>query len=59
MAVNVVTVEDDMPLSIVLSTFNKYEFRRFPVLNSRQEAVGIVTAHSHSHSHLHTPGQSH
>ncbi len=46
MAVNVVTVEDDMPLSIVLSTFNKYEFRRFPVLNSRQEAVGIVTARS-------------
>ncbi|NCA82010.1 MAG: CBS domain-containing protein [Opitutae bacterium] len=46
MAANVVTVEEDMPLSIVLSTFNKYEFRRFPVLNARQEAVGIVTARS-------------
>lgn len=46
MATNVVTVEEDMPLSIVLSTFNKYEFRRFPVLNSRNEAVGIVTARS-------------
>ena len=46
MAANVVTVEEDMPLSIVLSTFNKYEFRRFPVLNARNEAVGIVTARS-------------
>ena len=46
MAANVVTVEEDMPLSIVLSTFNKYEFRRFPVLNAHNEAVGIVTARS-------------
>ena len=46
MASNVVTVEEDMPLSIVLSTFNKFPFRRFPVLNSRNEAVGIVTARS-------------
>lgn len=46
MAANVVTVEEDMPLSIVLATFNKYEFRRFPVLNARNEAVGIVTARS-------------
>lgn len=46
MATNVVTVEEDMPLSIVLSTFNKYEYRRFPVLNARNEAVGIVTARS-------------
>jgi CBS domain-containing protein/anti-sigma regulatory factor (Ser/Thr protein kinase) len=46
MATNVVTVEEDMPLSIVLSTFNKYEFRRFPVLNAHNEAVGIVTARS-------------
>ena len=46
MAANVVTVEDDMPLSIVLSYFNKYEFRRFPVLNARNEPVGILTARS-------------
>ncbi len=46
MAANVVTVEDDMPLSIVLSYFTKYEYRRFPVLNARNEAVGIVTARS-------------
>ncbi|NLG34984.1 MAG: CBS domain-containing protein, partial [Lentisphaerae bacterium] len=46
MAASVVTVEEDMPLSIVLSTFNKYEFRRFPVLNARNETVGIVTARS-------------
>ena len=46
MATNVVTVEEDMPLSIVLSTFNKYELRRFTVLNANNEAVGIVTARS-------------
>ena len=46
MATNVVTVEEDMPLSIVLSTFNKYEYRRFPVLNARNEPVGILTARS-------------
>ena len=46
MAANVVTVEDDMPLAIVISYFNKYEYRRFPVLNARNEAVGIVTARS-------------
>ena len=46
MAANVVTVEDDMPLAIVLSYFNKYEYRRFPVLNARNEAVGIITARS-------------
>ena len=46
MATNVVTVEDDMPLSIVLSYFTKYEYRRFPVLNAHGEAVGIITARS-------------
>ncbi|HPT17139.1 MAG TPA: CBS domain-containing protein [Kiritimatiellia bacterium] len=46
MATNVVTVEDDMPLSIVLSYFTKYEYRRFPVLNAHNEAVGIITARS-------------
>ena len=46
MAANVVTVEADMPLSIVLSYFNKYEYRRFPVLNAHNEPVGIITARS-------------
>lgn len=41
---NVVTVVEDMPLSIVLSYFNKYEFRRFPVLSVDNEPVGILTA---------------
>ena len=44
--VDVVTVEDDMPLAIVISYFRKYEYRRFPVLNARNEAVGILTARS-------------
>lgn len=46
MAPNAVTVEEDMPLSIVMSYFNKYEYRRFPVLNARNEPVGIITARS-------------
>lgn len=41
---NVVTVVEDMPLSIVLSYFNKYEYRRFPVLSVDNEPVGILTA---------------
>ena len=44
MATDVVTVVEDMPLSVVLSYFNKYEFRRFPVLNTDNEPVGILTA---------------
>ncbi len=46
MATQVITVDEDMPLSIGLSTCNKYEYRRFPVLNARKETVGIVTARS-------------
>lgn len=46
MAPNAVTVEENMPLSIVMSYFNKYEYRRFPVLNDCNEPVGIITARS-------------
>ena len=46
MAPNAVTVEENMPLSIVLSYFNKYDYRRFPGLNDRNEPVGIITARS-------------
>lgn len=43
---NVVTVEEDMPLSIVMSYFTKYNYRRFPVLNAQNEPVGMITARS-------------
>ena len=46
MAPNAVTVEENMPLSIVMSYFNKYDYRRFPVLNESNEPVGIITARS-------------
>ena len=46
MAPNAVTVEENMPLSIVMSYFNKYDYRRFPVLNASNEPVGIITARS-------------
>lgn len=43
---NVVTVEEDMPLSIVMSYFTKYNYRRFPVLNAQNEPTGMITARS-------------
>lgn len=46
MASNVVTVEDDMPLSIAISYFNKYDYHRLPVLNRNNEPVGIITSRS-------------
>lgn len=46
METNVVTVGEDMPLSIVMSYFTKYNYRRFPVLNARNEPVGMITARS-------------
>lgn len=44
MSTNVVVLEDDMPLTIAISYFNKYPYGRFPVLNRENEAVGIVTS---------------
>jgi CBS domain-containing protein/anti-sigma regulatory factor (Ser/Thr protein kinase) len=41
---NVIVLEDDMPLSFAISYLNKYRYGRFPVLNKRQELVGIITS---------------
>jgi CBS domain-containing protein/anti-sigma regulatory factor (Ser/Thr protein kinase) len=41
---NVIVLEDDMPLSFAISYLNKYRYGRFPVLNKRQELVGILTS---------------
>ena len=46
MATDVVSLVEDMPLSIVLSYFNKYEFRRYPVLSLQNEPIGILTSRS-------------
>ncbi|MDR3130505.1 MAG: CBS domain-containing protein [Treponema sp.] len=41
---NVIVLEDDMPLSFAISYLNKYHYGRFPVLNKKQELVGILTS---------------
>ncbi len=43
MAGEVQTLEEDMPLSFAISAFNKFPFRRFPVVNKQNELVGIIT----------------
>ncbi len=37
------TLAEDMPLSFAISAFNKFSFRRFPVVNKKNELVGILT----------------
>jgi len=40
----VIVLEDDMPLSFAVTYFNRYGYRRFPVLDKNASLVGIVTA---------------
>jgi CBS domain-containing protein/anti-sigma regulatory factor (Ser/Thr protein kinase) len=44
MTQNVIVLQDDMPLSFAISYLNKYRYGRFPVLNKKQELVGILTS---------------
>ena len=44
MTKNVISLEDDMPLSFAISTMEKHRFGRFPVLNKHGELVGILTS---------------
>lgn len=44
MSTQLTVLEDDMPLSFALSFFNKFSYRRFPVLNRDQQLVGILTS---------------
>ena len=43
MTERVVTLEEEMPLSMAISTFSKYPYGRFPVLNAAQRLTGIIT----------------
>jgi len=43
MTTRVITLEEEMPLSMAISHFSKYPYGRFPVLNARQELTGIIT----------------
>jgi len=44
MSSSLIVLEDDMPLSFAITWFNKYGFRRFPVLDKDSSLAGIVTA---------------
>ena len=44
MTTNVISLQDDMPLSFAISYFNKYRFSHFPVLNKDHELVGILSS---------------
>jgi CBS domain-containing protein/anti-sigma regulatory factor (Ser/Thr protein kinase) len=44
MTKNVISLQDDMPLSFAISYFNKYRFTHFPVLNKNHELVGILSS---------------
>ncbi len=44
MSVNVVVMEEDMPLSFGISYFEKFKFGRFPVLDHDNHLVGILSS---------------
>jgi CBS domain-containing protein len=44
MSRNVIVLQDDMPVSFAISYLNKYRYGRFPVLNKKQELVGILSS---------------
>ena len=41
---DLITLEDDMPLSFAISYLNKYRYGRFPVVNKDHDLVGIITS---------------
>jgi CBS domain-containing protein/anti-sigma regulatory factor (Ser/Thr protein kinase) len=44
MSRKLVVLEDDMPVSFAISSFEKYRYGRFPVINKERQLVGIVTS---------------
>jgi len=44
MTKNIISLQDNMPLSFAISYFNKYPYGRFPVLNKDQELEGIISS---------------
>ena len=44
MSRNITVLEEDMPISFALTYFDKYKYRRFPVLNKHKEISGIITS---------------
>ena len=44
MSRDVIMLEEDMPISFAINYFNKFKFRRFPVINKNKELTGMITA---------------
>ncbi len=44
MSKNPVVLEEQMPISFAIDYFDNYSYNRFPVLNEKQELVGIITS---------------
>ncbi|MCL2705629.1 MAG: CBS domain-containing protein [Spirochaetaceae bacterium] len=44
MSKQLIVLEEGMPVSFVLTYFEKYKFRRFPVLNKNKELSGMITS---------------
>ena len=44
MTQNVVTLDQDMPLSLAISYFNHYPYRRYPVINKDKDLAGMLTS---------------
>ncbi len=44
MSRDVILLEEEMPISFAINYFNKYKFRRFPVINKNKELTGMITA---------------
>ena len=43
MVLDVQTLSEEVPLTFAMSAFSKYSYRRFPVVNQKNELVGIIT----------------
>lgn len=43
MVQGIITLEDTFPLTVGISYFEKYSFRRFPVVNKNNRLVGIIS----------------
>ncbi len=44
MSSDVQTLSDEVPVTFAMSAFSKYPYRRFPVVNKKNELVGIITS---------------
>ncbi|MGM0443822.1 MAG: CBS domain-containing protein [Fibrobacterota bacterium] len=43
MTTDVISLNDNYPLAVAISHFEKYSFRRYPVINDKNKLVGLIT----------------